>query len=340
MSQTHTFQRLLTLMVVLVSLVSLSEGRNSKLSKFKILDVTVSGLSSGAYFAVQFHVAHSKLVNGTAAFAGGPFYCAESNLEYATNKCMATSLGGPETQTLVTLTNTDAGLGYIDDPAHLRNDRVYLFSGKDDTVVDPSVVHALQSYYMAFVDAPNVVADYNVAAEHCMPTINYGEACSTLASPYLGKCNFDGAGQALQFLYPNLRLVRSDPVSSNLMPFDQSPYFTSSVASIGDTGYIYVPTACKNGAACHLHVSFHGCEQNLEVIGPEYAKNSGYNSWAEQNNIIVLYPYVKVSSVYPYNPKGCWDWWAYTGVDYGVQTGVQVRFVRSLIAALGVPESN
>ena len=326
-------------LVLVASLALVSSVRHSKLSHYNITDVTLSGLSSGAYFAVQFHVAHSKLVSGVAAFAGGPYYCAESNLEYATNKCMATSLGGPETQTLIALTKTDASLGYIDDPANLRSDRVYLFSGKDDTVVDPAIVHALQSYYMAFVDSKNVGADYNVAAEHCQPTLNYGEQCSTLASPYIGKCNFDGAGAALQFILPNLKLTRSDPVAENLQPFDQTPYFSSSGASIGDTGYIYAPTACKSGAACHLHVSFHGCEQNLDVIGPEYAKSSGYNNWAEENNIIVLYPYVKVSPTIPYNPKGCWDWWAYTGVDYGVQSGVQVRFVRSMIAALGVPES-
>jgi len=48
----------------------------------------VSGLSSGGFFAVQFHVAYSSLVKGAAIFAGGPFYCAESNLVDAENKCM------------------------------------------------------------------------------------------------------------------------------------------------------------------------------------------------------------------------------------------------------------
>jgi len=315
-----------------------AQSKKSKLSAYNIVDVTLSGLSSGAYFAVQFHVAFSKVVNGTAAFAGGPFYCAESNLEYATSKCMATTLGGPDTSTLVALTNTDYGLDYIDNPAEMHNDRVYLFSGKDDTVVDPNVVHALQSYYMSFVKSGNVVADYNVPAEHCMPTIDYGEACSTLASPYIGNCNFDGAGQALKFLYPNANLVRSEPIAANLFAFDQTSYFSSSTASIGDVGYIYVPNACKEGAACHLHVSFHGCEQNLDKIGSAYAEHSGFNAWAEKSNIIVVYPYVKVSSLYPYNPKGCWDWWSYTGVDYGVKTGVQPRFVRAIISALGVPE--
>ena len=48
--------------------------------------ITVSGLSSGAYMAVQMHVSHSKSINGSAIFAGGPFYCAESNVELAQYK--------------------------------------------------------------------------------------------------------------------------------------------------------------------------------------------------------------------------------------------------------------
>ena len=39
--------------------------------------ITVGGLSSGAFFAVQYHVSHSSYVSGASVFAGGPFYCAE-----------------------------------------------------------------------------------------------------------------------------------------------------------------------------------------------------------------------------------------------------------------------
>ena len=35
--------------------------------------LTVSGLSSGAYFAVQFHIAHSSIVNGSAIFVSFTF---------------------------------------------------------------------------------------------------------------------------------------------------------------------------------------------------------------------------------------------------------------------------
>ena len=328
---------LLPLHALLCLLLAIVQSKKEGLQKYNIQDVTVSGLSSGAYFAVQFHVAHSRLVNGSAIFAGGPWYCAESNLETATQKCMATNLGKPDTQTLVALTYTDSSLGLIDSPSNMEGSRVYLFSGKDDSVVESSVVHSLQSYYTAFVSPNNLVADFNVAAEHCMPTVNFGEDCSTLASPYLGKCGFDGAGAAFKYMYPQLDLERSEPVSANLFSFDQTSYFSSSVASIGDVGYIYVPTNCQSGQTpCHLHVSFHGCEQNLELVGNVYAEHAGYNYWAEKNDIIVLYPYVKVGKVYPYNPKGCWDWWAYTGLDYGVQSGVQMRFVRAMLEAMGV----
>ena len=39
---------------------------------------SVSGLSSGAFMASQFHIVHSSTVIGAAIVAGGPFACAES----------------------------------------------------------------------------------------------------------------------------------------------------------------------------------------------------------------------------------------------------------------------
>jgi poly(3-hydroxybutyrate) depolymerase len=53
-----------------------------------ITSTTVSGLSSGAFMAQQFHLAESDIVNGVAIIAGGPFYCAKGRLTYATDKCM------------------------------------------------------------------------------------------------------------------------------------------------------------------------------------------------------------------------------------------------------------
>lgn len=216
---------------------------------------------------------------------------------------MQTDLGKPQVEKLVTLTWDDAALLYIDNPLYLKNDRVYLFSGNGDSVVDEVVVRSLQKYYTSFIEETNIVADYDFDAEHCMPTLNYGERCTSLSSPYLGKCGFDGAGIALNAILGDLK-TGGVAVEANLQTFNQKPYIYRSLSSIGDTGYIYVPTACRSGASCRLHVSFHGCEQTLENIGNQYAAHSGYNDWAEANNIIVLYPYVTPSKLTPLNPNG------------------------------------
>lgn len=42
----------------------------SKLSRYNISSITVSGLSAGGYMAVQVHVAHSIIIDGAAVFAG------------------------------------------------------------------------------------------------------------------------------------------------------------------------------------------------------------------------------------------------------------------------------
>jgi len=39
--------------------------------------VTVSGLSSGGFFAHQFHIAFSETVTGAAILAGGPYGCVD-----------------------------------------------------------------------------------------------------------------------------------------------------------------------------------------------------------------------------------------------------------------------
>src|SRR5678815_1624927 len=75
---------------------------------------TVSGLSSGAYMAVQMHVAHSARIKGAAALAGGPYYCAQGSLWSAYYNCMKPgtfmplpSLATPVSYTHLTLPTSD-----------------------------------------------------------------------------------------------------------------------------------------------------------------------------------------------------------------------------------------
>jgi hypothetical protein len=80
---------------------------------------TVSGLSSGAYMAVQMHVAYSATFHtGAGIVAGGPYYCAQDSLVTATGPCMTHS-SSTQVPTLVATTNSWAGAGSIDPVANL-----------------------------------------------------------------------------------------------------------------------------------------------------------------------------------------------------------------------------
>jgi hypothetical protein len=137
---------------------------------------------------------------------------------------------------------------------------------------------------------------------------------------------------------------RGEYIEDNLFQFDQTLYMDfnsgryqkASDISMDENGYVYVPKACQGNenAHCRLHVALHGCNQNLPVVGNAYAAHAGYNHWAEASSIVILYPYVINSESNPTNAKGCWDWWGYTGADYGLQTGVQMQVISNMIHAL------
>ena len=53
--------------------------------------LTVSGISSGGYMAVQFQVAFSRQVRGAGIIAAGPYDCAEGSSIRALAHCMSPS---------------------------------------------------------------------------------------------------------------------------------------------------------------------------------------------------------------------------------------------------------
>lgn len=64
----------------------------------------------------------------------GPFWCAQSDVAIAVSSCMKEP-EGILVPYLVGITRTTALSGTIDLPDHMRHSRVFLFSGKLDTVV-------------------------------------------------------------------------------------------------------------------------------------------------------------------------------------------------------------
>lgn len=293
---------------------------------------TVSGLSAGGFAAVQLHVAYSNDFGGAAIFAGGPFGCAQGNLMMAMNQCMAYPSFINVNQ-LVRLTQDLARDGKIAPPARLKNGRVFIFAGTQDTTVLPDAAKKLEEFYRSFMPASQIESVLNVPAAHGQPTFGYGGDCATLNPPYVIKCGYDGAGHALEQLYGELQPPASSAPAGNLTEFDQSP-FNQNGATLAPKGYIYIPTACRDGqTACRLHVSLHGCHQGPGGnSGDAYFKHSGYNEWAETNRIVILYPTVAATGMT--NPRGCWDWWGYASSDYLSQQAPQLLAIRMMVRAV------
>jgi predicted peptidase len=111
--------------------------------------ISVSGLSSGGYMTVQLHIAHSSMFMGAGIVAGGPFWCAQDDLEIALSSCMKDpSLISVDE--LVKITHNTALTDTIDPLTNLVDDKVYLFSGSKDTVIKPGEsvnVYTVEPHY-------------------------------------------------------------------------------------------------------------------------------------------------------------------------------------------------
>ncbi len=286
---------------------------------------TVSGLSSGGFMAAQLHVAYSATFKkGAGIVAGGPFYCAEGSITNATGRCMASPAGIP-TSTLVTTTNNWASQGSIDPVANLQSSRVYMFSGSIDSTVKPGVMDALKTYYNSFVPAANVVYKKDIAAEHAMITDDFGSTCSTKASPYINDCNFDLAGTMLAHFYGTLNARNNGTLTEgNFVEFNQSQFITNH--GMAPTGWAYIPAACTAGTQCRLHVVLHGCQQNVTLVQQKYVRNTGYNRWADTNNIVMIYPQTSTAAT-----NSCWDWWGYDNANYAKKSGPQMAAIKAMV---------
>ncbi len=297
-----------------------------------VAQTSVSGMSSGGYMAVQFGVAFSSIVRGIGVFAGGPFGCAQGSLTTAETKCSAASTA-PDVAPLITATNDLFTAGKIDDPKNLATAHVFLFGGADDSVVNPLVVDATQSYFAAFVPSSAIHYESRRAATgHTTPTLAYGGSCDSNTSPWIGKCDYDGAGLALAQIYGTLVAASTTPTGT-IATLAQSDFVTNpSSHSLGDTAYVYVPASCAAGETCRVHVAFHGCEMNASGSeGSAFYLHAGYNEWADTNHLVVLYPQTIASSA---NPEACWDWWGYDSSGYDTQAAPQMAMVRAMIASL------
>lgn len=245
-------------------------------------------------------MAHSASLVGAAIFAGPPFYCAQANLDIALSSCMKDPalISVP---LLVQETMNAAAINSIDATRNLANDKVWIFTGKKDTVVLSGVVEKTRNYYANFVKNSTNIIFYNTfPAEHAWITTTATHKCDFFGDPFMNNCSFDAVGDFLNHFYAPINPPGVFN-SNNLLRFEQSKYVLSGVPSaisMGDTGYVYIPSKCASGSeTCRLHVAFHGCNMDLATIGEIFVQHNGLNEYAESNNIVILYPQVCKMSV-------------------------------------------
>ncbi len=296
--------------------------------------ITVSGISSGAYMAVQIAVAHSATVKGVGAIAGGPYACAQGSATTATRTCM---VGKPDAKALANAAKKAAAAGRIDPLENLATQKAWLFNGFNDGVVKRPVSDALFDFYKSFDNEHNLFYKTNLQAAHSQVTLAYGQACSLTGGDFMNDCGYDAAGMLLQHLLGSLHPPAKGKPEGAIVHFSQAEFMRGEpwLSGMSREGFAYVPKNCAAQQPCRLHIALHGCKQYAALIGDRYYANAGYNEWADTNDLIVLYPQTVATTLTPLNPNGCWDWWGYVNSNYANKSSVQIQAIRSMVERIG-----
>ncbi|MFT5721382.1 MAG: hypothetical protein ACI9W6_001696 [Motiliproteus sp.] len=332
---------------------------------------SVSGISSGGFMATQFHVAFSANLVGAGIVAGGPYFCAGSDapgasttafqpyLLTASTTCMNPCKYAfwpfvswceffllPDGEQLANKAKALAADGLIDPLIHLTDDRIYLFSGDLDSTVATGVVTQAEDFYLS-VDVPATAIKYDhlTNAEHGFISDNVETACDRNAAPFINRCgDYDQAREILQQIYGPLN-PNAEVLTGALIEFDQTEFVAAdrlALSALADNAFAYIPEACQS-QSCPVHVVFHGCRQSAAEFDTNqlfFHDAAGYNEVADSNQIIVLYPQIRSRDALqtsPYNPKGCWDFWGYSGSDFYHKDAVQMSAVAAMIKRLQQP---
>lgn len=257
---------------------------------------SISGLSSGAFMAVQLHLAHAADFSGVGVIAGGPLACATSYPGAATtvqDACALSALyvamtpltkaASPDPTLLAQTARKLAADGLIDPLDHLSGQQVYIFTGTKDSVVHSVVVQGTRDFYKSLgVKEENILFIDHVPAGHSIITTNPTDLpLDVNQPPYINKGDFIQSHQILEFIYDHQRpgqkaplKPKQGPAAKNYEPgrlvcFEQKHFLPSpgdwERASLGDYGFAYIPHEIYQGKkAKGVHIALHGCKQGYD----------------------------------------------------------------------------
>lgn len=415
---------------VICSLMGLSATAHAETKK-----ISISGISSGAFMAVQMGTIYSSQINGVGSVAGGFFYCAQNHLQEKIEEgrqnlflgtknlflfqpspkffkdiitgqavfskkdewfspapanpiyqAVGVCMQNPNFATMPDLEKFEKD-GLIDKAKNLKSQKVYIYHGDNDSVVDPQMQTRLEEFYVQNGVEKKQIKIKKLVGGHNFPTNKKNlNACDNQSVPYVSSCKFNVAQDMLQHLTGKKLLTGSANlknlyrVDQNLEPQNEAlkqAEWKAPAQSLAPYGYLYASEKCLNSpSSCEVHVALHGCEMSdsfdtafdkryqdqvaqTQVVGMrteaqrnvftptswpvieerqikygalKFAMLSGYIELAENNDLIVLFPQTWITTEnYPYNPKGCWDWFGATGSDYATNKGAEASWLSQYI---------
>jgi hypothetical protein len=235
----------LSLTVAAASTACRAQGQPLGSYNAAIGESSISGISSGAFMAVQFGFAWSSVIKGVGVVAGGPFYCAEASaadiingytlpIANATGPCMVGP--PPDLRPMVAKLEAKAAAGAIDPLENVKRQKIYLFHGYNDTVVARSVTDAAADFYRRQLgDAArgNLFYQNTRGAGHSFVVREQAgrelNVCAANQSPFIDQCGYDQAGIILQHILWRLasrhaRTTRRDDQELRSKPLYRPPY--------------------------------------------------------------------------------------------------------------------
>ena len=263
-----------------------------------------------------------------AIVAGGPYDCAEGSLAFALQRCMATNLGAPDPRPPARRARgARAARGEIDPLAGLADDRVYVFSGTDDTTVTPPVVATVADFYrLAGVPAAQIEVVDGMPAGHAFITEAEGNACAVTGPPFVNDCDYDQAGAILAQIYGPLAPPAAAP-AGRLVAFDQGEFLADPTAHGLAADRLRLRAGRLRGRRLP------GARRLPRLQADRGAGRrrghraaSGSTAGPTPTDLIVLYPQTHATGA---NPNACWDWWGYDDAAYATKAGRQMAAVKA-----------
>lgn len=278
----------------------------------------------------------------------------------------------------------------IDPLHHMKEQKVFIFQGKNDSVLNYKMQDKMKEYYLSNGVSENKIEVLTGEGSHNFPTDRTdGIKCESEEVPYVSSCGLNVAGNLLDHLLDG-NLVRGAFNKEHIYLVDQTNLLNKDKTDVPENewiqpgeslapyGYLYAGEKClKNPGSCRLHVALHGCKMSdsyQESFQEQYQKqvntykilnmrtkkdwrffsvlpaiedkvnqygllkfvlDSGYIEYAEENDLMILFPQTWISEKnYPYNPKGCWDWFGWTGDQYATKKGAESKWLMSFIRAI------